>query len=48
MSLDIRKVQQLSDSTTGISIPKEYGFKRGDLVKFERLDDKTFKIVKIA
>ncbi len=31
-----------------VTIPKEYGFKKGDLVKFERLNDDSFKITKIV
>lgn len=48
MSLDIRKVQEINKSTVAVTLPKEYGLKKGDLIRFEKIDEITFKITKMC
>jgi len=43
----MRKVQELLGGTITVSIPIEYGFKKGEHVKVEQLDDNTVKITKV-
>ena len=47
MSFKVRIVQLIAGSTPTISIPTEYGFKKGDSVKVEQIDEKTVKLTKV-
>ena len=47
MSYEMRKVQELLGGTLTVSIPIEYGFKKGDHVKVEQLDDNSVKVTKV-
>ena len=44
---EIRRVQLIAGVTPTISIPIKYGFKKGDSVKVEQMDEKTVKLTKV-
>lgn len=47
MNFEVRKVQLIGGITPTISIPIEYGFTKGDLVKVERIDKNIVKLTKV-
>jgi len=48
MSFEVRKVQLIAGVTPTISIPVEYGFKKGESVKVEQIDKNTLRLTKIC
>ncbi len=50
----IKPVRTVSDRNTGkaddtrINIPPDMGLKKGDIILFEKVDDKTVKMTKLA
>ena len=48
MPYETRKVQLIGKTTTSISIPMEYGFKKGDCIKVEQIDENTVKLTKVV
>jgi len=46
-NFEVRKVQLIAGITPTISIPIEYGFKKGDSVKVEQIDENNVKLTKV-
>ncbi len=44
---DTRKVFKFGENTTAVSLPKEFGIKAGTYLAFEKIDDNSFKVIKV-
>ena len=42
-----RKVFKFGENTTAVSLPKEFNIKAGSYLAFEKIDENSFKIVKV-
>lgn len=44
---DTRKVFKFGENTIAVSLPKELGIKIGSRVAFEKIDENSFKVIKV-